>query len=81
MGIAFEYQGIQHYEFNSFFHNSIQDFEKQKERDQRKKKLCLQNNIMLIEISCKYNYKNEEELIKYVRESIEEQGEWIFIDV
>ena len=79
--IAFEYQGIQHYEFNSFFHKSIQDFEKQKERDERKRKLCIQNNINLIEISCKYNYKNEEELIKYVRESIEEQGECIFIDV
>jgi hypothetical protein len=79
--IAFEYQGIQHYEFNAFFHNSVEDFEKQKERDQRKRKLCLENNINLIEISCKYNYKNEQELIKYVIKSIEEQGEWIFIDV
>ena len=79
--IAFEYQGIQHYEFTSFFHNSVDDFEKQKERDERKKKLCFENNINLIEISCKYNYKNLEELIWYIRKSIEEQTEWIFIDV
>ena len=55
--LAFEYQGQQHYEFTKIFHLSKEDFEKQKERDKRKKELCSNNKIKLIEIP--YSIKKE----------------------
>jgi hypothetical protein len=48
LGIAFEHQGQQHYKYNKFFHGSLEDFEKQKERDILKKELCQKNNVKLI---------------------------------
>ena len=80
--LALEVNGIQHYEYVPYFHNNNEEnFVKQQERDEFKKKRCEEENIKLISIHYEYNYKNEEELIKYVRQSIEEQGEWRFIDV
>lgn len=52
--IAFEYDGIQHYEFpNYWFGNSIRGYRswlKYIERDQVKKEICKLNDIYLIEI-------------------------------
>lgn len=48
--LAFEFQGEQHDAYNSFFHNTKADFERQKERDRNKKEWCDLNNIKLIEI-------------------------------
>ena len=52
--IAFEYNGIQHYEFpNYWFGDSIDGFNswlKYIERDQIKKEICKLNNVYLIEI-------------------------------
>lgn len=48
--IAFEYQGHQHYSNKSHFHESNFGFESQKKRDNRKKELCIENGITLIEI-------------------------------
>jgi hypothetical protein len=45
--LAFEYQGEQHYNYNSFFH-SERNLKTSKEDDEFKKKLCLKNNILLI---------------------------------
>jgi len=50
LGIAFEYQGIQHRTFTPRFHKSREDFKKQKERDAFKKKICEQRGIRLLEI-------------------------------
>jgi hypothetical protein len=52
LNLAFEIQGKQHYEYIPFFHNTIDDFENQKKRDQEKKDLCSGHNINLIEIFC-----------------------------
>ena len=62
--IAIEYNGAQHYMFIPKFHKSIEDFNKQLERDELKKQLCLDNNIKLISIpytvdSAKLNKKGE----------------------
>lgn len=46
--IAFEYQGKQHYEAVSFFGGEEQ-LQNQQERDKRKRKLCKDNGVQLIE--------------------------------
>lgn len=48
-----EFNGIQHYEFNPYFHKSEDDFKVQVERDKRLKDYCKKNKIKLITI--KYN--------------------------
>jgi len=49
MKLGFEYNGLQHYEPVEFF-GGEKAFRKQKLRDQKKKKLCVENGIKLIEI-------------------------------
>lgn len=46
--LAIEYQGKQHYEAVSYF-GGEESLVKQQERDARKKKLCRENNIILLE--------------------------------
>jgi hypothetical protein len=48
--LAFEFQGIQHDEFNAHFHIDKSGFERQKERDERKKEWCTLNEIILVEV-------------------------------
>jgi len=59
--LAFEYNGIQHYKYNSFFHHTKKEFEEQQYRDRIKKKLCKQKGITLIKI--KYTEKLSEQLV------------------
>jgi len=50
--IGFEQQGIQHYYYRPYFHrNGIVDFENQQERDESKRKQCIELGIKLIEVS------------------------------
>jgi len=46
--IAFEHQGLQHYQFVEYFHKDYSNFLKQKNRDKRKLKLCKKNDVKLI---------------------------------
>jgi hypothetical protein len=48
--LAFEYQGKQHDQFVAHFHGDKKGFERQKERDKRKRAWCELNDILLIEI-------------------------------
>ena len=48
--IAFEYQGEQHFAFNSLFHFSKEDFIRQQKRDAEKRQWCDLNGIILVEI-------------------------------
>lgn len=66
LGLAIEYQGRQHYIHVPFFHKTIELFEAQRERDKRKKQLCQDNNVILIEIPYKYNCQNPNNLREYV---------------
>jgi len=46
--LAVEYNGIQHYKFAEFFHDTQEIFEKRLKDDILKEKLCKENNIKLI---------------------------------
>jgi very-short-patch-repair endonuclease len=55
--VAIEVHGKQHYEFNTLFHTSAQDFANQRKRDRRKRDWCEYNNITYVELP----YDEEEE--------------------
>lgn len=48
--LVLEYHGIQHYQFNSFFHKDQEDFSYRKERDLIKKKTAINNGLNYISI-------------------------------
>jgi len=60
--LAFEYQGIQHFEEHKWFHQK-RDFEQQKKLDALKKKLCSKNKVVLISIPYNVEYKNIQKYI------------------
>ena len=53
--IAIEFNGIQHYEPVDFF-GGIEGFKETVRRDDKKRKLCLKNNVKLIEVKEGYDY-------------------------
>lgn len=65
--IAFEIQGRQHLEFVPFFHKTLHDFERQKERDIEKKNLCYGHGVSLIEIFSMMDGITEVNKIKEMR--------------
>ena len=52
--LLIEFHGEQHYQFNNFFHRTLEDFSNQKKRDIFKKELASLARIPLIE----FNYKH-----------------------
>lgn len=70
--LAFEYNGLQHYEFIPYFHKEESKFIEQQERDRRKRELCDKNGICLIEIPYKYNHIKPEKLKKFILEQLYE---------
>lgn len=50
LGIAVEYNGVQHYKFIPFFHKNKEAFLNQKYRDDMKRRICKENGILLIEV-------------------------------
>lgn len=48
LNIAFEYQGEQHYKYIPYFHKKYEDFLKQLERDELKRRLCDEHGLSLI---------------------------------
>lgn len=60
--LLIEYDGIQHFEYNSFLHkNDINNFYLQQKNDELKNQFCKNNNIPLLRIS--YKQEITEELI------------------
>ena len=67
LNIAFEYNGIQHYKYNTRFHNNNpEEFELQKQRDIKKYALCRTRGIKLIIIPYQYDYQNPTELENFI---------------
>ena len=58
LGIAFEYNGIQHYKNNEFFHNSENALDKRQIDDLQKLNLCREHNVYLIVV--RYDIPKEE---------------------
>lgn len=50
MGLAVEYSGQQHYKYVPYFHKNKEAFLNQKYRDDMKRRICRDNNIILIEV-------------------------------
>lgn len=57
LGIAVEYNGVQHYKYTPYFHRNKEAFLNQKYRDEMKRERCRLNNIHLIEVP--YTVKKE----------------------
>jgi hypothetical protein len=67
VNIAFEYNGIQHYEYNEHFHRGdYERFEAQKARDLKKYRICRERNVDLIIIPYQYDYTNPTELEDFI---------------
>ena len=49
--VMVEVQGRQHFEFNSFYHSSAEEFKKQQLRDQLKREWCLDNGYSLVYVN------------------------------
>lgn len=71
LGLAFEHQGQQHYEFTPHFHNSVQDFLDQQKRDQHKRALCSSHDVTLLEIP--FSVPNKR-LAKWIRSQLTSLG-------
>ena len=56
LALAFEYQGIQHYEFNQHFQKTLEVFEQRVTDDKLKRELCKKNGVTLIEIPYTIEY-------------------------
>ncbi len=69
LGVAFEYNGIQHYKNNKFFHNKINSLSKRKLDDLQKINLCHANNVYLIVV--KYDIPKEK-IFQFVLSKLDE---------
>lgn len=70
LGIAFEYNGEQHYEFIDYFHKN-KTLDEQIERDKIKRRLCEEHNVTLIEIP--YTIQHEDKF-DYILNTCKRQG-------
>ncbi len=76
--LAFEYNGPQHYHFDPFYHRKYQDFIDQQERDFLKKKLCEENNVVLIIIPFIVSFDNIQD---YIVKQYEKQTGLLLTDI
>lgn len=67
--LAFEYNGIQHYKYDTFFHESEEDFILQQKRDDMKRRECIENDIYLIEIP--YVYRTYYQIKDFIIEGLQ----------
>ncbi len=48
LGVALEYNGIQHYCFNKWFHKNVDMFERQLLHDAEKRRICNERKVILV---------------------------------
>jgi hypothetical protein len=71
LNLALEYQGEQHYRFNPVYHNSVQDFYGQLERDRIKQELCTRHGVTLIQVP--HSVGSIRDYLKWL---VEQHPEW-----
>ncbi len=70
--LGFEVQGQQHYKYSPYFHTKGEhEFREQQYRDEIKRLLCKQHNIMLVEVPY---FIKEHELESFIRTSVGDFG-------
>lgn len=65
LGIAFEYNGLQHYKWPNFTNQTYNEFIGQVKRDQYKVECCDKHNVYLITVPYNVPFEKIEEFIKY----------------
>lgn len=71
LGLAVEYSGKQHYEYNTFMHKNKDAFYNQKYRDELKSRMCKDHNVCLIVVSYKVKL---EDIEKYLIQELQQYG-------
>jgi hypothetical protein len=61
--LAVEYNGKQHYEYTPYFHRNKEHFLNQKYRDDMKRRMCRDHNIVLIEVPYTVKIENIENFL------------------
>ncbi len=69
LGLAFEHQGRQHYEYSTYFHRGRNSFKEQQSRDKQKRELCKSKGVSLIEIPPLFDALNLDSLKEYILNS------------
>ena len=71
LNLGVEYQGAQHYKFNSHFHKNKEAFMNQKYRDDMKKRMCKDHGVVLIDVA--YTVKVED-IERYLKRELRKRG-------
>jgi hypothetical protein len=66
-GVAFEYNGSQHYVFQPKYHKNLKEFEDLQRRDILKEELCAKHGVILIKIP--YTIEDDD-IQKYIKKKI-----------
>lgn len=76
LGLAFEYQGRQHYEYIKFFQKTYNDFLIQVERDKRKEYLSKENKVILfiIPYTSHKDTNNYDGMLKFILKECKKRG-------
>jgi hypothetical protein len=76
--VAFEYQGIQHFEVVPHWGNKAK-FDAIQQRDKRKREICTEEKITLIEIPYQYDFSNIPGMAKYIEGQLDEKLGQLFV--
>lgn len=68
LGVAFEFNGPQHYKFDRKFHRSKKDLQEQKYRDSIKEHWAIANNVALLSISYLSKHRIDAIIASFIRE-------------
>jgi len=66
--LAWEYNGVQHFYRNSLYHKNQGDLDSQRAHDQKKRNICKERGIDLVEISY------DADLFSYIKSKLQEKG-------
>jgi len=68
LGIAIEYDGEQHYQFNKFYHKDVNGYIESKKLDNKKEVFCKENGIKLVRLRGFVLDYNKNKLHKLINE-------------